>query len=361
MQAKSTGTPSDRNWIAIVYLLGMPLGALLLLPLALKAHVFTTAAITYAIIHASLDCLCITVGYHRLFSHRAFEAASVMKAVILILGAGTFQNSALIWSADHRVHHREVDTDADPYSINKGFLWAHFLWMFHKDPAGLKGQFPRDLTNDKLVAWQDRYYLLLAFLSGWVLPVTIGFVVGQPFAFFYIGVILRLLVSGHSTFLINSAAHMFGTRPFSRVHTARDNWFLSILTFGEGYHNFHHKFQADYRNGIQWWAWDPSKWAIYLCSKVGLATNLRRVSDAKISAARMEVVEERLLEKGANVSNLAKLRAEWERLHEEYLAFRREMPTAREQLASMRKRLTEMKKAWRLEKRIVIRSLALMG
>ena len=279
----------DWNWIAIVYLLGMPLAALALAPLAISHSVFTTAALVYAGVHFSLDCLSITVGYHRLFSHHAFKASPVVKVIALLVGAGTFQNSVLKWASDHRVHHREVDSDADPYSIRKGFWWAHILWMFHKDPANLRGVYPADLRKDALVQWQHRYYLPLAFLVGWGVPLLVGAWCGQLFAFFYVGVLLRLLLSGHCTFFINSLAHTWGSRPFSLANTARDNSFLSILTFGEGYHNFHHKFQADYRNGIRWYAWDPSKWIIFLLAKAGLCSDLVRVPDEKIRTARLEV------------------------------------------------------------------------
>ncbi len=277
---------SKFNWPAIVYLVGVPLLALLLLPLALHRQIFTPLATCYMLLHFSVDCMSITMGYHRFFSHRSFRVKPFLRYVGLILGAGTFQNSALIWATDHRIHHREIDSVRDPYSIKKGFLWAHFLWMFYK---GETRDVPPDLIKDPAVLWQHRNYLALAFAMGWLFPIAVGFSVGQPFGFFYMGVLLRLVLSGHCTFLINSAAHVIGTRPFSISNSARDNWFLSLFTFGEGYHNYHHKFQADYRNGVQWYAWDPTKWTIYLWSKLGLIYGLVRTSPESIETARREV------------------------------------------------------------------------
>lgn len=300
----------DINWITIAYLLGLPLSAFLLFSKAQAEHVFFWPIIVYAIIHYSIDCLCITVGYHRFISHKAFEAHPAIKALILFAGAGAFQNSALVWARDHRVHHREVDTDDDPYSINKGFWYAHFFWMFHRDPKGIEKKTPPDLKKDALIQLQHRFYLPLAILVGFLIPMFVGYLMGSAFAGLYVGAILRLISSGHCTFMINSVAHVLGTRPYSVNNTARDNWFLSILTFGEGYHNYHHRFQADYRNGPVWYAWDPSKWIIFGLSRLGLAHGLIRVDEEKIRLARMEVTEQKLEQKGLDIATLVKKRME---------------------------------------------------
>jgi stearoyl-CoA desaturase (delta-9 desaturase) len=105
--------------------------------------------------------------------------------------------------------------------------------------------------------------------------------------------LLRLVVNHHVTFFINSLAHFWGTRPYTKTNSARDNGFLAFLTYGEGYHNYHHIFQSDYRNGIRWWQWDPTKWLIALCSHVGLASNLSRISDFKIQRAILDTEFER--------------------------------------------------------------------
>ncbi len=313
------------NWVSIIYLLSIPLLSIALFPWALSRGLFTWPIIIYALVHYAVDCMSITVGYHRLISHKAYEAHPVVKAIMLFTGAGAIQNSALIWAKDHRVHHREVDTDNDPYSINKGFWYAHFLWMFENLPVDL-AKVPPDLRKDKLIMLQHKYYLPIAIVAGFLVPMLMGYLlVGSIAAGFYVGAILRLLVSGHCTFAINSVAHILGTRPFSLTCTARDNWFLSLLTFGEGYHNYHHRFQADYRNGLVWYAWDPSKWIIYGLSRLGLTSKLNRVPTERVHLARMEVAELKLQQKGFDVAAMVRHRMELLNVHQRMDALRGEV------------------------------------
>lgn len=362
----------DINWVAIGYLLGLPAATIYLFPKALAAGVFFWPIIIYAIIHYAIEVLSITVGYHRLISHKAFEAHPAVKTTVLLIGAGTFQNSALIWARDHRIHHREVDSENDPYSISKGFWYAHFFWMFFKDPPEKMAQVPADLKKDKLVQLQHKYYLPIALLVGFGLPMLVGYFMGSVFAGLYVGAMMRLLVSGHCTFAINSVAHVVGTRPYSVHNSARDNWFLSFFTAGEGYHNYHHKFQADYRNGHVWYAWDPSKWTIYLLSKLGLADKLIRVDHHKIEIAKMEVTELKLERKGWNVSELVKQRMEHSQVLERLGAMRAEIQRIKaagrahmdrseaSMLLAYRTKINELKaakrktfKAWKEQKKLI--------
>ncbi len=228
----------------------------------------------------------ITLGYHRLFSHGAFKAKAPVKIVTLLFGASAFEDSALDWSSDHRLHHKYVDQEEDPYDISKGFFWAHMGWIFFK-------LYPRELPNvndlrkDKLVMWQHKYHMLIGFLVGVVTPTLLAYWYsgGDPvmaLGGFLIGGIARVVAVQHCTFFINSACHYIGTQPYDTTNTARDSWIMAIPTFGEGYHNYHHAFQHDYRNGVKPWQLDPTKWAIWTLSKLGLASDLRQVSDEKI-------------------------------------------------------------------------------
>jgi stearoyl-CoA desaturase (delta-9 desaturase) len=130
--------------------------------------------------------------------------------------------------------------------------------------------------------------------------------------------LLRLVVNHHVTFFINSLAHYWGSRPYTDANSARDNGLLAFLTYGEGYHNFHHIFQSDYRNGIRWWQWDPTKWMISLCSRLGLAGNLKRVPDFKIQRAILDTEFQRARKKLQQARDSESLRAVLER---EYLEF----------------------------------------
>lgn len=228
----------------------------------------------------------ITVGYHRLFSHGAFKTNRVVRFLLLFFGAAAFEQSALEWVSQHRDHHRYVDTDRDPYSIKKGFFYAHLGWMiFWKHDTDYDNV--TDLARDPMLMHQHRHYLAWAIGAGIVTPMIVGILTGHLLAAIVFSVCLRITVVHHLTFFINSICHMFGKATYDTHATARDNWFIALLTFGEGYHNFHHRFAADYRNGVRWYQWDPSKWLIASMAGLGLAWDLRRVSDFQIMAAEL--------------------------------------------------------------------------
>jgi stearoyl-CoA desaturase (delta-9 desaturase) len=239
----------------------------------------------------------ITLGYHRLFSHLSFKAKWPVKLFTLVFGACAFENSCLDWSSDHRKHHKHVDHDEDPYDISKGFFWAHMGWLMFKLRPDKTNDNVNDLIKDRLVMWQHKYVQWIALLVGLVGPAILGGAYNHFFTElpvwqgalggFLIAGVLRVVVVQHSTFFINSLCHTIGHRPYSTKHSARDSIIMAFATFGEGYHNYHHEFQHDYRNGVKPWQWDPTKWTIWTLSKLGLASNLRRVPDSKILLAEM--------------------------------------------------------------------------
>jgi stearoyl-CoA desaturase (delta-9 desaturase) len=199
------------------------------------------------------------------------------------------QNSVLVWASGHRMHHQHVDdADRDPYSASRGLWFSHIGWMLRRYPSGeVDFSNVRDLQKDPLVAFQHRYYYVLAIGLNVLLPLALGWLHGDLWGVFLLAGVLRLVVSHHFTFLINSVAHAFGRQPYSDDHSARDNGWLAFLTYGEGYHNFHHQFSHDYRNGIRWWQWDPSKWIICSLSWVGITRKLRRTPAVAIQRARL--------------------------------------------------------------------------
>ena len=236
--------------------------------------------------------LSITAGYHRLFSHRSYQAHPVLRGLFLLFGAAAVQNSALKWCADHRCHHAHTDREDDPYSVTRGFFWSHIGWVMFRPTHRSDAEQVRDLHADRLVMLQDRYYVALAWLMGALVPASLGLIWGDPIGALLVAGFLRLVVQWHATFSINSFAHMIGSQPFSTRNSARDSFWTAILTLGEGYHNFHHAFQHDYRNGIRWYHYDPTKWYLWSLDKVGLAKNLRRVPRSTIETRRERVVRE---------------------------------------------------------------------
>jgi stearoyl-CoA desaturase (Delta-9 desaturase) len=239
------------------------------------------AEIWLALFFTVATSMSITMGYHRCFAHVTYKAHPAIQFLLLFFGAASFQQSALQWASQHRVHHQYTDTDLDPYSIKKGFWYAHIGWLtsyYHfVDYGNVK-----DLQRSRMVMNQHNYYKLWAIGAGIVFPVLIGALMGHALGAFVLVVCARITFVYQSTFCINSICHMFGTATYDIHSSAKDHWFAAILTSGEGYHNFHHHFPSDYRNGVRWYHWDPTKWMIKLLSFAGLASDLKKVSKYKI-------------------------------------------------------------------------------
>ncbi|RDX51133.1 hypothetical protein OH76DRAFT_1455059 [Lentinus brumalis] len=238
----------------------------------------------------------ITVGYHRLYSHRAFRAAFPVRMFVALLGASAFQGSIKVRGClRHRLHHRFTDDPRhDPYAATKGFFWSHMGWIFFKSQYDrLKTIESIDLDNDIVVRIQHKYYVPLALLTGFILPPAVGLLWRDPLgAFIYAGLVARLLI-WHCTFLVNSLAHWDGLQPYSDDNTSKSNLLLALLTCGEGNHNFH-SFPHDFRSGPSHLDWDPSKWVIVFLQFLGLASGLRRACVEDISAAREHMLQKEI-------------------------------------------------------------------
>ena len=272
--------------------------------------------------------LAITGGYHRLWSHRTYDSHWSLRLIYMILGAMALQNSVLVWASGHRNHHQYVDdADRDPYSASRGLWFSHIGWMLRRYPSGeVDFSNVRDLQKDPLVAFQHRYYYPLAIGLNVLVPLALGWLHGDLWGVFLLAGVLRLVVSHHFTFLINSVAHAYGRQPYTDENSARDNGWLAVLTYGEGYHNFHHQFAHDYRNGIHWWQWDPSKWIICSLSWIGVTRRLKRTPDVAIQRARLAMqfrrVQARLEHGGASLPHMdiEQIRAMISREYEQFVA-----------------------------------------
>jgi len=245
----------------------------------------TATEIVLAVAYFLISGMAITVGYHRLISHRAYKAHPVAEALLLIAASAAWQGSALEWSLDHIQHHSHIDTDKDPYNRRRGFFYAHMGWLFRRESPTNYQRIPHFLKNDRLVMLQHKVYVPLAILVSIVIPVALC---GWGGLLLVGGV--RIVATHHTTWFINSWAHSGTKRPYNPDVTAADNWFLALLTFGEGFHNYHHTFPNDYRNGISAMAFDPSKWTIWLMSKIGAATDLKRTSPETIWERRVRAI-----------------------------------------------------------------------
>jgi stearoyl-CoA desaturase (delta-9 desaturase) len=323
----------------VIFLVGTPLVALIGTPWYLmRVGLGWPEALTFVGLWLAVG-ISVTGGYHRLFAHRTYRAAWPVRLMYLVFGAGAIENSALNWAADHRVHHCEVDQERDPYNISKGFWWAHIGWIFFSNETPPQ-TVVRDLLEDPLVRWQARWYAPIGIGVAFGIPLVVGLATGRVLGCLLIGGVLRLVVSHHGTFFINSLCHMVGRQPYSREHSARDSAVMAVLAFGEGYHNYHHSFPFDYRNGIKGWHFDPAKWAIYGLSVVGLAGDLRRASDAVILKARIDVQFERAKERLESLQKRRPVPAEPRATAEQRLtdAYARLQAALRELVALQRER-----------------------
>jgi stearoyl-CoA desaturase (delta-9 desaturase) len=332
MQKDSSARFEDApiNWVTTTVFTATPLATLVLVPWYAIVHGFSLAAwLSFAALMMATG-LSITAGYHRLWAHRAYQAHWSVRLFFMIFGAMALQNSILIWASQHRTHHRFVDdVDRDPYSAKRGFWFSHIGWILRNYPSG-ENDFTnaRDLERDPLVMFQHRYYMPLAVGLNFGIPLLLGWALGELWGVFLLAGLLRLVLNHHFTFFINSLAHAWGSQPYTDENTARDNGALAFLTYGEGYHNFHHIFQNDYRNGVRWWQWDPTKWLIASLSGLGLASNLKRVPDLWIQRAQLAMQFKRMelaLERRRSSSGDEQIERLKRRIAEEYAAFRKSL------------------------------------
>ncbi|NTS78885.1 fatty acid desaturase [Catenovulum sp. SM1970] len=316
------------SWLNISVFLITGLIALIWIPIHAFTHGFTLLEVIACVLCLGYCGMSITVGYHRLWSHKTYQANSFVRFILAIGGAFALQNSILHWCSDHRNHHRYVDNnDKDPYSAKRGFWFSHIGWMLRQYQGEEYGDYKnvKDLQKDKIVMWQHKYYVPLALLTNLGIPLLLGWLNGDILSMFLMSGVLRLVLSHHFTFFINSLAHIWGKSTFSSAHTAKDNHWLSLVTYGEGYHNFHHTFEYDYRNGIHWYDFDPSKWFIKTMSLIGFTWGLRKAPQERIEQAKakfkLEQAKDKLLALPNAAAHIEKLEQEYEVLLKRINAF----------------------------------------
>ncbi|XP_014289670.1 acyl-CoA Delta-9 desaturase [Halyomorpha halys] len=268
-----------RNVLAFVYL---HVGALYGLYLA-----FTVASgytVLWSVFIAWLGGMGVTAGAHRLWSHRSYKAKWPLRVLLALLQCMAFQNHLYEWVRDHRVHHKFTDTDADPHNAKRGFFFSHIGWLMvrkHPDVAG-KGKVVdmSDLERDWVIRWQRTLYPVLMPLLCFVFPTWVPVKVwGEaPWASWYVAGILRYTLSLNGTWLVNSAAHIWGMKPYDKTISASENLTVACIAFGEGWHNYHHAFPWDYKTSeFHGYRTNVSKAFIDFFAKIGWAYNLKTV------------------------------------------------------------------------------------
>ncbi len=224
-------------------------------------------------LHWLIGSLGICLGYHRLLTHRSFRVPKWLEYGFAVLGALALQGGPIFWVAAHRLHHAHADDDEkDPHSSGRGFWWSHMLWLVYVHPElsnpNLYSKYAPELVRQPFYRWLNRYHLLLQIpLAGLLFAVG-----GWPFVVY--GVFVRSVVLWHTTWLINSASHLFGYRTSEVADDSRNLWWAALLTYGEGWHNNHHAQPNMAKAGLQWWEVDMTWWAIRSLEIVGLATHV---------------------------------------------------------------------------------------
>jgi stearoyl-CoA desaturase (Delta-9 desaturase) len=240
----------------------------------------------------------VTVGYHRLFTHKSFDTGPVVKATLGVLGSMAIEGSIIKWVATHRMHHQHSDRENDPHSPHhegegvvgylKGMWHSHMGWFFRPDPVNLN-KYAKDLINDKLTKtisdlfplWIVLGLLIPGFIAWAVTGSLIGGLLGVVW-----GGLVRVFLVHHVTWSINSACHLWGSKPFNSHDESRNNLLFGLLAWGEGWHNNHHAFPASARHGLSWWQVDTSYMIIRVLELLGLARNLRLPSPERVAAKR---------------------------------------------------------------------------
>jgi stearoyl-CoA desaturase (delta-9 desaturase) len=243
-----------------------------------------------------LTAVGITIGYHRLFTHRSFDTNRTIKAIFAILGSMAAEGPLLKWVAMHRRHHQHSDEHGDPHSphLHGHGLWgmitgmwhAHVGWIFDADPENLE-RYVGDLKKDRVLRWISNMFPLWVLMS-MLVPTVLGGLLsmswkGALLSFLW-GGLARIFLVHHVTWSINSVCHLWGSRDFESQDESRNNFIFGVLALGEGWHNNHHAFPTSARHGLRWWQVDASYWIIRGMEKVGLAHKIRLPSPEAMDA-----------------------------------------------------------------------------
>jgi stearoyl-CoA desaturase (delta-9 desaturase) len=219
----------------------------------------------------SLVALGVTVGYHRMLTHRSFNPHPAVKFIFLVFGSMALEGPAIEWASTHTKHHALSDREGDPHSPIHGFFHAHVGWLFRDQTADPK-VYSRHLLNDPIVMFVSRTFLL------WVaLALIIPFAIGGWSGLLW-GGLVRIFLTHHITWSVNSVCHTFGKRAFETNDQSRNEWVVGLLAFGEGWHNNHHAFPRSAFHGLHWWQFDLSGYVIWTLERIGLVRDVYRIS-----------------------------------------------------------------------------------
>lgn len=301
--------PFIRNFVPLIHLRKMtyvnklPVLGLLILPTLGVIYAIwaafngdiTTLNVVMCVVGVILTEYGITMGYHRLVVHKAYEPHPALKAVVLALGSMAFQGPVVNWASTHTKHHAHSDQEGDPHSPTiSGFLYAHFEWLLEMgsdDMGEIKAKWGQRYLKDPMIKWFSDTFLFWG-LGSLVLPAIIAFAIEgtghAAFMGFIWGGLVRIFLSSHITWSVNSVCHYIGGRMFTTTDKSRNNFIVGILALGEGWHNNHHAFPASAFHGMKWWQFDLTGLSIRLFEVLGLVKKVVRIPESLLEKRRYD-------------------------------------------------------------------------
>jgi fatty-acid desaturase len=226
----------------------------------------------------------ISLGYHRLHTHRSYKVPLWMEYFFAVCGSLTLEGGPIFWVATHRIHHQKSDQAGDPHSPHDGAWWAHMGWILwgetNHNNTKLMSKYAPDLAKHKFYIWLNNWHWIPMVALGGILLAAGGW------SLFFWGIFLRVVVGLHATWLVNSATHMWGNRRFTTKDDSRNNWWVALMTFGEGWHNNHHAHPTSARHGLAWYEFDISWITLTMLKALGIAKQIRVVKIDEVLAER---------------------------------------------------------------------------
>lgn len=263
----ATSTEPRITWPVVFFMAAIHFGALF----AFLPSNFSWSAVGLAVfLHWVTGGLGITLGWHRLVTHRSFQTPKWLEYLLVFFGSLSLEGGPIEWIGLHRHHHIHSDQELDHHNSSKGFWWSHMSWMLHEIPAKQEvARYTKDIADDPVYQFLDKYFLPIQIVFAAILYLIGGW------SFVVWGVFLRLVVVYHCTWFVNSATHKFGYRTYESGDRSTNCWWVALLTYGEGWHNNHHAFQYSARHGLKWWEIDMTWMTIRFLQAIGLATKVK--------------------------------------------------------------------------------------
>ena len=268
------------NWITAIAMTIFHIGAIAALFFFSWTNVLVAAVMYFFAINVGIG-----MAYHRLLTHRGYKTPRWVEYFLTICGTMALEGGPIFWVATHRVHHQNSDHEGDPHTPHDGTWWAHAGWIIsgralHSETA-LLGRYAPDLTRDPVHVWLSKFHWLPLTIAGF-LQIALGAALAAPghrvvgaLGMVLWGTFLRVALGLHATWLVNSATHLWGKRRFETRDDSRNNWWVAILTGGEGWHNNHHAHPVSARHGLAWYEFDVNYYGIWLLEKMGLAKKVQ--------------------------------------------------------------------------------------